>query len=143
HVSAPYGPLNPPPQRSAAAPLAALVTGSEEYLVTLRYDARTLWAACTCPYSDDHIDICKHIWATLIECAAKKIAFPGPVDDLLIDDQAADFDDDDDFYVEPSRWRSQLGSLTHYAYDRMDNARIPPEIIWVLDPAASATAVSI
>ena len=101
---------------SAADPLSAIVTGSDEYLVTLRYEARTLWGACTCPYYDDHVDVCKHIWATLIECAAKKIAFPGPVDDLLIDDQAADFEDDDDFYVEPSRWRSQLGSLTHYGF---------------------------
>jgi superfamily II DNA or RNA helicase len=140
-----YGAVKLHRRRSAVEPVSAIVTGSEEYLVTLRYEERALWAACTCPYYDDRVDVCKHIWATLIECASKKFAFPGPVDDLLVDDQAADFEDDDDFYVEPSRWRSQLSSLTPYVYDVYDgeNARIPPELIWVLDPATSSPSVSI
>jgi superfamily II DNA or RNA helicase len=148
------------PRPSAADPLAALVTGNDDYLVTLRYEKRALWASCTCPYHDENVDVCKHIWATLIKCESKKIAFPGRVDDLLVDDQTAyplddEFDDDDVFdqltpsprsyrpYVAPSRWRSQLGSLTPYVYERMEHATIPAEIIWVLDPTTSGTTVSI
>jgi superfamily II DNA or RNA helicase len=149
--------------------VSATVTGSDIYLITLRYEERTLWATCTCPYFEDNFEICKHIWATLLTCQSKKIGFSGPVDDLLIDDQAETIpfsDDDEDFteddfdfdepvsplrsyrpyrrpYVEPSRWRSQIGSLAPYAYDLAGNARIPPEILWVIDPATSSTAVLI
>lgn len=126
------------------SPLSALVSGSEDYLVTLRYQDRALWVGCTCPYYNDEIDVCKYIWATLLECASKKIGFPGPVDDLLIDDQAVNpFEDDDEYYVEPSRWRSQLSSLVPYAYQAAESTRIPSELIWVLDPATSGTTLSI
>jgi superfamily II DNA or RNA helicase len=34
--------------------------------VVLTRDEKLLWAACTCPYSGDRGEVCKHIWATLL-----------------------------------------------------------------------------
>src|SRR6185436_8082015 len=91
------------PRRSAVEPVSAIVTGSEEYLVTLRYEERALWTTCTCPYFDENVEICKHVWATLCECAEKNLPFPGPVDDLLVDDQSESIpldDEDDDVRID-------------------------------------------
>jgi superfamily II DNA or RNA helicase len=136
------------PQRSGGAPVSASVVGNDVYFTNLRYERYALWTFCTCPYFDENVDVCKHIWATLIECAAKKVTFPGPVEDLLTD-YDAELDIDDDFdesvpprLVQPSRWRTQLGAMLH-PLDTSDSARIPSEIIWVLDPATSTIDVSI
>ena len=42
-----------------------------------------------------------------------------------------------------SRWRSQVVSVSSNLLDRSDRARIPAEIIWVLDPSTSGFGVSI
>ena len=137
-------------RRFDSEPLTASVTGSEIYLVTIRYADRALLAFCTCRFFQDHADICKHIWATLLECQTKRIPFPGRVDHLLPDDEIDfdDFDYDMPFraaapYVAPSRWRAQLGSIAHPFDGIAENVHIPSEIIWVLDPATSSTDVSI
>ena len=65
------------PQRSGGAPVSASVVGKDIYFTNLRYERYALWTFCTCPYFDENVDICKHIWATLVECAAKKVSFPG------------------------------------------------------------------
>ena len=139
------------PQRAGGAPVSASVVGSDVYFTNLRYERYALWTFCTCPYFDENVDVCKHIWATLIECAAKKVSFPGPVEDLLTDSDAElDVDiDDDEFeepaprrFVQPSRWRAQLGSMLQ-PFDHRDGGRLPSEIIWVLDPATSTIDVSV
>jgi len=81
--------------------VAALVRGSRLYEVMLRYNDHVLLVACTCPYFDDRFELCKHIWATLIECEAKKVAFPGPIDEieadeLLDDEDEPGYEDEDD-----------------------------------------------
>ena len=147
-------------RHSINEPVLAQVSGSDVYSVYLRYDDRVLWATCTCPYFDENFEICKHIWATLIQCEAGNVAFAGPVDDLLSDDEAAfedgHFVDDDDPYVPaqraqrgpnlrivPSRWRAQISAIASYSAGASDGVRVPPEIIWVLDPETSATTVSL
>ncbi|MEA2162044.1 MAG: hypothetical protein QOK37_171 [Thermoanaerobaculia bacterium] len=154
--------------------LIAYVTGGSHYTVSLRYGGRVLWATCSCPFFQRDFDICKHIWATLIQCEKESISFPGPVDDLLSDDESDDDDfvdddnddegpvvDDEDWsppppprpratYPQvtplravPSRWRSQLGSISPASFDSVDGAVVPPEILWVVDPEACGTTFSI
>jgi superfamily II DNA or RNA helicase len=49
----------------------AVVSGSEDYQVTLRRDEKLLWASCSCPYSGDRGELCKHVWATLLAADAE------------------------------------------------------------------------
>ncbi|MDP9191490.1 MAG: DEAD/DEAH box helicase [Acidobacteriota bacterium] len=151
---------------SPAKLVDALVHGSGLYQVTLRYEDNVLLGACTCPYFIENLELCKHIWATLIECETKKIEFPGRVEDVLADEEAGfgdddddddndDYDDDDDLiehrnvvplrrspqpmrreWVPPSRWRTQVGSATAGAQP-VSVTPPPPEITWVIDPATS------
>jgi Superfamily II DNA/RNA helicases, SNF2 family len=150
-------------RQSANDPLWAEVYGGHVYQVSLRYSDRALWATCSCPFFDRDFDICKHIWALLIQCEQSGTLFSGPVDDLLSDDEAPfdddgelllEDDDDDDFRAPPpqrapylravpSRWRSQISGITPASGESADGVRVPPEIIWVLDPETSATTVSI
>jgi superfamily II DNA or RNA helicase len=44
----------------------ATVSGTEAYHVVLVRDDKLVWASCTCPYSNDRDEVCKHIWATLL-----------------------------------------------------------------------------
>ena len=45
----------------------ACVQGSRRYHVNLRFDKRTLSAACTCSSYQNSFKACKHIWATILE----------------------------------------------------------------------------
>src|SRR5687768_7255552 len=45
----------------------ALVRGTRPYRVKLRRAATTITASCECPFHADRGNICKHIWAALIE----------------------------------------------------------------------------
>jgi superfamily II DNA or RNA helicase len=156
-------------RKSPTATVRARVAGTIPYTVSLRYADRLLLAVCSCPYFDGNIDLCKHIWATLIECEALRIAFPGPIDDLLVDDESSfvlrvdedvEEDDEDEPYpanvrhfpratkpapfrrIEPpSRWRSQIGSVTS-SINRHEIV-VPPEIIWVIDPATSGFSIGL
>jgi superfamily II DNA or RNA helicase len=159
--------------------LEAMVVGTIPYTVFLDYADGLLVASCTCPYFAD-VEICKHIWATIVVCASTRVTFPGPVRGLMGDADAGlypggDVDDDDRDdedepesggvppgrvtqlasyrqwspppprppQIVPSRWRSQMVSMSSSSYDHSDRGRIPAEIIWVLDPATSGTSVSI
>lgn len=46
----------------------ARVRGSTTYVVDVQWDKEGIVeASCTCPYYEGHLDLCKHIWATLLE----------------------------------------------------------------------------
>src|SRR5947209_5514425 len=49
----------------------ALVQGTEQYQVTLTGENRRLRVWCTCPYYQDRVQPCKHIWATLLAAEAR------------------------------------------------------------------------
>lgn len=53
--------------------MEASVYGTEEYAVGLYWlpDEGLLEGNCTCPYFYDRLDICKHIWATVLAADAK------------------------------------------------------------------------
>src|SRR5260370_38099470 len=46
--------------------IEATVMGSEAYSVLLQPSDDMLSGSCTCPYFADHLEICKHIWATIL-----------------------------------------------------------------------------
>ena len=146
-------------RRSSDEPVEATVMGNSMYTVVLRYDDRVLFADCSCPYFADRFEICKHIWATLLACDAQKVAFPGPVDDLLPDDEADfdnDFEDDEEFPLgqiiplrplrpvpaPPSRWRTQIRSIAHAESPEVMTP-LPPEITWILDPESTGAGITI
>jgi superfamily II DNA or RNA helicase len=49
----------------------AAVRGSTLYRVTLARDRDEVEAWCSCPYCDDRLEPCKHIWATLLAAEAQ------------------------------------------------------------------------
>lgn len=62
--------------------VVAIVTGSNDYEVVLRYAEGTIACRCTCPYFEDE-DLCKHIWATLLMCERKRFAFSGRATNIV------------------------------------------------------------
>src|SRR4051812_49405839 len=49
----------------------ATVQGSRSYDVALERTKKAIKAWCSCPYCDDHLAPCKHIWATLLAAEAQ------------------------------------------------------------------------
>src|SRR5512136_1316967 len=47
--------------------ISARVSGSEDYEVDLERDNETLIYCCDCPYFEEHLEVCKHVWATLLQ----------------------------------------------------------------------------
>ncbi len=86
-------------KRQGEGPVRAVVHGNDSYDVRVGADGRGLWADCTCPYFEGEEELCKHIWATLLVCAARRIEFAGRVDDLRpnFPDAGQPFHGDDDY----------------------------------------------
>jgi hypothetical protein len=87
----------------------ASVRGTEPYQVELKREGTTVTASCTCPYYDDNLAICKHIWATLL--AAERAGYLNgaggdpreliPKDDEFDDYGDKPYDEDDLYEDEP------------------------------------------
>jgi hypothetical protein len=59
--------------------IEATVMGAEAYSVLLQpSDDDMLSGSCTCPYFADHLEICKHIWATILAAEAKGLPLVPP-----------------------------------------------------------------
>src|SRR6185436_12770540 len=81
----------------------AIVSGTEGYQVVLRREDTLVWAGCSCPYSNDRGEVCKHIWATVL-AADEEGGLRGPrgglPDEIISDVFSLDDDwDDDDWEV--------------------------------------------
>ena len=77
----------------------ATVVGSEDYDVWIEPAGKRLRVSCTCPHFADHLQICKHIWATILaaETEGMSIIEPGiPPGSIEIDFLADPYDIDDD-----------------------------------------------
>lgn len=77
----------------------AVVSGSDQYDVSLKIVGRDLLVGCTCPYYDN--DLCKHLWATML--AAERKGYLTGTDQLptrLTMSDPMDFDEEDDGYDE-------------------------------------------
>lgn len=62
--------------RNSANALRASVQGTRSYRVDVMWDGDDFEYRCTCPYSHDYGEPCKHVWATLLE-ADEKGLLPG------------------------------------------------------------------
>lgn len=51
--------------------VSAHVKGSREYEVDLERDDESLLYSCDCPYYDENLEVCKHVWATLLTLEAQ------------------------------------------------------------------------
>ena len=85
--------------------VSAKVTGSQIYEVDLERDAADLIYSCDCPYFEDRQEVCKHVWATILELERsghfKKWGSDFPVN-LIPTDSDGDLDEeyDEDFLFE-------------------------------------------
>jgi superfamily II DNA or RNA helicase len=87
--------------------ISARVTGSQgqEYEVDLEREADGLVYSCDCPFFDDRTEVCKHVWATILELEEhgylQKWPATFPARMLpAIGDSSVDDDDFDDFDYE-------------------------------------------
>jgi superfamily II DNA or RNA helicase len=73
----------------------ATVQGSEPYFVRLEASSDLLTGSCTCPYFSDRLEICKHVWATILAAEARSLPLlpPGTRPDAV---ELAPMDPDDD-----------------------------------------------
>jgi hypothetical protein len=91
--------------------ISARVAGSQgqEYDVDLEREADTLVYSCDCPFFDDRSEVCKHVWATILELEESghlqkwPASFPARMvpaigDSALDDDDFEDFEDDEEEY---------------------------------------------
>jgi superfamily II DNA or RNA helicase len=87
----------------------ATVRGGRAYEVSLFREDEDLAAWCTCPYYEDNLLVCKHIWATLLAAEAQGYLKGGGTDPLHLDaaegaDDEWDEDDEDLEYLGPEGW---------------------------------------
>ena len=47
--------------------ISARVSGSQDYEVDLERDNAVLVYSCDCPYFEENLEVCKHVWATLLQ----------------------------------------------------------------------------
>ena len=87
--------------------VSAKVSGSQEYDVDLERDGNAVIFSCDCPYFEDHQEVCKHVWATLLQLEKLghlqkwNSSFPQELiatdsDDDLDDESLDDFDLDEE-----------------------------------------------
>jgi len=132
----------------------AVVRGTDEYAVSLTWSpkGRLLEGNCTCPYFDDRLAICKHIWATVL--AAEEGGFLSSIRSLARVQLVPGFEPPSDSWellarasarlgpIEPSvpAWRSRLREVKSPSPSLPPNQRIWIEgrqILYQLDVEAS------
>jgi hypothetical protein len=127
--------------------VSAKVAGSKVYEVDLEREGKELIFACDCPYFEQYQEVCKHVWATLLELEKAghfkqwEPAFPstliptdsgGSPEDEYLDE--VDFEDDlSDIFAPMQRERADdqqpepASSLSawHLLLKKMNRADIP------------------
>src|SRR5207248_3922140 len=106
----------------------AVVQGTEDYEVSLTCDRQRLKVFCSCPYYQDRLEPCKHIWATVL--AAEPRGFlrgPGGMAHLRVVadhealerwDQENGWAADPDEWDEDDDWKEPTSSRGAYSYPR-------------------------
>jgi len=122
---------------SGPSEVEAVVSGSEEYRVSLTREEASVWAFCSCPFFQGG-EPCKHVWAAVLAADAEK-ALRGPAGDLprtlLLPSAAQEL-------VRPSMavtWREALGRLAAGSAPPPSPALVPDdrEILYLLDLPAT------
>jgi superfamily II DNA or RNA helicase len=134
--------------------VSAQVSGSQEYEVDIERDREALIYSCDCPFFEENFDVCKHVWATLLELQKqghikkwdskppRELLPAGP--DFDDDYSDMDFEDEEDepealpagraFPPAPEGWR-QLLAKVNFRENTDPNPSWPPgrEIIYVVE----------
>lgn len=98
--------------------VTAVVQGADEYDVLLEPIDDVLRATCTCPFFADRLEICKHIWATILAAEARRIPIaPAGMAPEAIALEPTDYDVDIGAKASAEASRSYAGALAR------DNAR--------------------
>jgi len=84
-----------------ATRIRARVQGSELYNVDIQWGGEEFTYDCSCPHFEQHGELCKHLWATLLTAEAQGI-LPQPDRN---GDEDQDEDEDADFIAEPKRMK--------------------------------------
>ena len=78
----------------------AVVEGMREYEVDLSRSGTVVEASCTCPYVESNWEVCKHIWATLLEAERQELLSgdtPGtPLSGIYLDAEEPEGREDDE-----------------------------------------------
>src|SRR4051812_49406684 len=146
----------------------AVVHGGEDYVVRLELADRTIRGTCTCPFFNDRLEPCKHLWAVALMCDAERalqppdtirageVAFVGvPLDDDRDDDWTMD---DPEFHTPRSAaqsaahpagtrgpgWRQALAAIAARSRPEGDPLdTLAGQILYVIDLAASTQAMAL
>ncbi len=68
----------------AGSRVTAKVRGTSLYTVVVRKEGSTLKAWCTCPYCDDQLNPCKHLWATLRTAEQRGLLTMAPLAESVV-----------------------------------------------------------
>ena len=83
-----------------ATRIRARVRGTYEYEVSIGWDGSEYSYDCTCPHFQDHGELCKHVWATILTADARHIL---PSGNNNVDETEGDLDNDEDDFVREVR----------------------------------------
>lgn len=137
-------------RHGSASEVDARVRGSQNYDVNLVWEDGVLSAWCECPYFDS-TGGCKHIWATILAADVNGyLTEAAAAEDLVLNPEGQDFElsPDEDFEDEPAparapapkqpRWQQQIAAVAGIAEPAARAWPSKREIVYVIDPAASA-----
>jgi superfamily II DNA or RNA helicase len=147
--------------------VSARVAGSQgqEYDVDLEREADTLVYSCDCPFFDDRSEVCKHVWATILELAENghlqkwppsfpAKMFPARGESTAEEDDFDDFEDEDHEYMvrpgsvpksgtkqappaPPNSWKHLLARIGSHRADAVNKPAWPAarEVLYVVENA--------
>ena len=131
--------------RASSSTFAALVRGTRTYNVSLSLDDHRLVVDCSCPYFEDSINACKHIWAVIL-AADRAHAFEVP-SELFLDVHDVRIDALSPSPLTPGPpsphpgWQTFLSHVTPVRPAGPLVRLLPPgELVYVVDLVRSATA---
>jgi superfamily II DNA or RNA helicase len=138
--------------------VSAQVSGSQEYEVDIERERESLVYSCDCPFFEGNFEVCKHVWATLLELEkqghVRKWDYKPPTTLLPAgadpdEEYLEDLDFEDDEYEEPevlpegrhfpssphSAWRQLLAKVNLPSEPEIPQQQWPSgrEIIYVIE----------
>ncbi|MGE3956913.1 MAG: SNF2-related protein [Vicinamibacterales bacterium] len=146
----------------------AVVRGGEDYVVRLDLADREVRATCTCPFFNDRLEPCKHVWAVAQNCDAERVLQlpdtirPEDVQFVALpldaDEDGEDWSSDDpEFHVPRARtadprrpgaraggWRQALASIAAQAQSAQPEAEAPDgRLLYAIDLAGSRQSMAL
>jgi superfamily II DNA or RNA helicase len=113
----------------------AVVRGSEDYVVRIEIVGTSVRGTCTCPYFNDRLQPCKHLWAVALTCDARRVVqLPDGVRasaigfvPLTLDDERAPvvWSTDDPEFMMPTRHTAERRSTDERRRSRTSGAAPP------------------